>query len=256
MAHGAGYHLLEQAQQRIGLEADAAAGPSLGDLRGQIRQPFGVAGDVEQHFPGLFVEIDGVALQAVVDDRVPPGSDPGIPLPQYFGVVHLAYVHVLAAGCHPDARDAAAGLHFGRLGGHQMKELLPRLGVGRGLYRHLTDEMFVQQGRQLSDRRIRTGGCAAIDQQPARLHGHRERAVSERTLDDIHQSIERSHDGGMAIGIERHGTRGRLAGAREIRQADGHLRRERLSSNGVRHQARGAAPILSDETPVCGCFSG
>ena len=67
---------------------------------------------------------------------------------------------MLAAGCHPDAGDAAAGLHFGRLARPPDEGTAPCCGVGCGLYRQLTDEVLVQQGGQLADRRVRARGCA------------------------------------------------------------------------------------------------
>ena len=77
----------------------------------------------------LRAEVEGLPLQAADDDALPDRLTPFAALPQDLGVVDFPKFHVLCAGRHPQARDAAVGANRVGSAGQEQQESAPGLDI-------------------------------------------------------------------------------------------------------------------------------
>ncbi len=231
-------HQAEEANERLGLSADAAVGRAFVDAAGELAEARRIAGDLEQRLDRFLVEIDGVALEAVAQDRVPRGVEAALPFAQHLGVVDLADLQVLAAGRAPQAAEAALEQHLLGRPRDEQQEAAPRGRLGAVQEFQFAHQVVVQQLGELAHRRVVAAGCAAVDRERAGLHGDRERSQYGGAMRRLHQARQRARDGRMAVRIERDRPRRGLACAGERDQAFGDVGGERLGRS-LGHQSVG-----------------
>jgi hypothetical protein len=219
----------QHAHEGGGLRADAAAG-GVGarlDRRHELDQLVAVAREAQQLTdPGL-VELEGAALQAVGDDAIPHRPVAAGALAQHLGVIDLAQLHVAARHRRPHARNAAVGAHRLRRSPEEHEEAPPRLDVAARVDGQVSDEMTVQERRQLGDRRVGAGRRPLVQQQAVGQYRDPEGPGLCRRRRDVGDAAERGGDGRMAAGIQHDRARGGLARPCEISEPRRFSRAER-----------------------------
>ena len=133
----------------------------------------------------------------------------------------------VAPGRLPRPGDAAVRAHLEWGLGEEPEERPPGVGIHLLVDRQAAHHVVVEDHRQVGNRGVGPGAAAALDEDVAGHHGHGERPAGGGGGRDGHQALQRRGDGGVLGGVEGHGPRRGLAGAREGRQAGGHLGRER-----------------------------
>ena len=213
------------------------------ERRHELGQPVGVACDLDERPHRLFVEREGVALEAVRDHRVPVGRLAGFPLAQHFRVIDLAQLDVAARHHRPHARDAAFGADRVRRPSEEQQEVAPGVEIAAGMNGQLADEMIVEEHGQLADRRIGARRGASIEEERVGEDRQPERTRQTRRRRHLHDAAERRGDGRMASRVQQHRARRGFARAREVDEPRGFIGRQRSGRvGGFRHSRRGVDP--------------
>ena len=132
-------------EQSFGLRADpAVVAAALFDRHNQLCKTIRVADDLEQGLKRLLVQLDGVGLEAALNDLVPAGSVPAGALTQDFGVVDLLNLDVAYAGQGPQPGDPALEPDVLRRARQQEQERAPAVGIQTRMNGERANNVIVQ----------------------------------------------------------------------------------------------------------------
>ena len=159
--------------------------------------------------------------------------------PQQFRVIEVADFDARFALRRPQLPEPAAQAGLVGRQGQQRQKTPPGVRVGLRQQGQLADLVLMEQRREVGHLGVRAGQPAAVDRQPVRKDGQRERAAGSCGLRGERDGGERRRHRRVLAGIQRDAACRGLAGAGERRHPAGKVGSHRLER---RHLVSGRSP--------------